>query len=175
MLVAAIVPTTTAPAAESVVSIAPRPAASVPTYTIEQFLGTTTLTGASWSPDSRRILVSSDQTGVFNAFAIPVDGGAPRTLLPSSGRMCMSMRFSADGRRLLVTSGDTQFAAFYDGDGRVVLAKRKLSGGGAWETKTTPLTDEELVARCVGYSDLVHAYAREAADRAAVERAEEDA
>ena len=34
---------------------------------------------------------------------------------------------------------------------------------------------EELVARCGGYADLVHAYAREAAERAAVERAEEDA
>lgn len=34
---------------------------------------------------------------------------------------------------------------------------------------------EALVARCRGYSDLVHAYAREAAERAAVERGEEDA
>ena len=34
---------------------------------------------------------------------------------------------------------------------------------------------EELVQRCGGYADLVHAYAREAAERAAVERAEEDA
>src|SRR5690606_196266 len=32
---------------------------------------------------------------------------------------------------------------------------------------------EELVGRCRGYSDLVHAYAREAAERAAVERGEE--
>ena len=34
-------------------------------------------------------------------------------------------------------------------------------------------THEELVDRCTGYADLVQAYAREAADRAAVERAEE--
>jgi hypothetical protein len=39
----------------------------------------------------------------------------------------------------LVTHGDTQFAAFYDGEGRVVLAKRKLNEA-AWETKTTSLT-----------------------------------
>lgn len=32
---------------------------------------------------------------------------------------------------------------------------------------------EELVARCTGYADLVNAYAREAAERAAVERSEE--
>ena len=34
---------------------------------------------------------------------------------------------------------------------------------------------EELVGRCQGYADLVHAYAREAAERAAVERHEEEA
>ncbi|WP_228386499.1 ABC transporter ATP-binding protein [Ornithinicoccus halotolerans] len=33
---------------------------------------------------------------------------------------------------------------------------------------------EELLARCQGYADLVHAYAREAAERAAVNAAEED-
>ncbi|MFK5635352.1 ABC transporter ATP-binding protein [Ornithinimicrobium sp. LYQ103] len=33
----------------------------------------------------------------------------------------------------------------------------------------------ELLERCHGYADLVHAYAREAADRAAVERSEESA
>ena len=39
----------------------------------------------------------------------------------------------------LVTHGDTQFAAFYDGEGRVVLAKRKADAA-EWETKTTLLT-----------------------------------
>lgn len=34
-------------------------------------------------------------------------------------------------------------------------------------------THDELVGRCRGYGDLVHAYAREAAERAAVERGEE--
>lgn len=36
----------------------------------------------------------------------------------------------------LVTHGDTQFIAFYDGDGNVVLGKRKL-GATNWELKTT--------------------------------------
>lgn len=38
----------------------------------------------------------------------------------------------------LVTHGQTQFAAYYDGDGRVVLGKRQL-GQDAWELKTTDL------------------------------------
>lgn len=36
-------------------------------------------------------------------------------------------------------------------------------------------THDELVQRCEGYANLVHAYAREAAERAAVAREEEGA
>src|SRR5690606_10912147 len=53
-------------------------------YTIEEFLGTTTVLGASFSPDGSKILVSSDETGVFNAFAVPVDGGEPVQLTHSA-------------------------------------------------------------------------------------------
>ncbi|MFL6203011.1 MAG: prolyl oligopeptidase family serine peptidase [Thermoanaerobaculia bacterium] len=64
-------------------------------YTIDQLLSTTSYAGAvnaaqpmggyadSFSPDGRKILVSSNKTGVFNAFAIPVDGGAPVQLTDS--------------------------------------------------------------------------------------------
>lgn len=52
-------------------------------YTIDQLLATTTYEGDSFSPDGRKILVSSNQTGVINAFAIPVDGGAPVQLTDS--------------------------------------------------------------------------------------------
>jgi dipeptidyl aminopeptidase/acylaminoacyl peptidase len=73
----------------------------VPRYTIEQFLGTTTLVGASWSPDREHILVSSDQTGVYNAFAIPVDGGEPRQLTRSTTESIFIERyFPADERFL---------------------------------------------------------------------------
>ncbi|HWM94795.1 MAG TPA: S9 family peptidase [Thermoanaerobaculia bacterium] len=52
-------------------------------YTIDQLLATTVFQGDSISPDGRKILVSSNQTGVFNAFAVPVDGGAPVQLTDS--------------------------------------------------------------------------------------------
>ena len=65
---------------ESPESPAPR---QVRQYTIDQLLATTAYTGDSFSPDGRKILVSSNQTGVFNAFAIPVDGGAPVRLTDS--------------------------------------------------------------------------------------------
>src|SRR5215218_359050 len=64
-------------------------------YTIDQLLSTTSYSGApnaaqpmggyadTFSPDGSKILVSSNQTGVFNAYAIPVDGGPPVQLTDS--------------------------------------------------------------------------------------------
>ncbi len=63
----------------------PAPAAAgVPQYTIQQFLATTAMSGASFSPDGRKLLVTSNQSGVFNAYAIPVDGGSPVQLTRST-------------------------------------------------------------------------------------------
>ncbi len=53
-------------------------------YPIEDFLGTTNYFGASFSPDKSKILVSSDQTGIYNAYAVPVDGSDPVALTNST-------------------------------------------------------------------------------------------
>jgi dipeptidyl aminopeptidase/acylaminoacyl peptidase len=55
----------------------PAPGRTPKTYTIEQFMNTTSVTGASFSPDETRILFSSNPTGVFNVYTVPVAGGAP--------------------------------------------------------------------------------------------------
>ncbi len=52
-------------------------------YTIEDFLDTTAMSGASFSPDERKILVSADASGIFNAYAVATDGGQ-RTRLTNS-------------------------------------------------------------------------------------------
>ena len=44
-------------------------------YTIEQFLNTTAIGGASFSADESRILFSSNKTGIWNAYTVPVGGG----------------------------------------------------------------------------------------------------
>ncbi|MEM9218314.1 MAG: alpha/beta fold hydrolase [Cyanobacteria bacterium P01_F01_bin.150] len=54
-------------------------------YSIDEFLGTTNYRGASFSPDNRKVLVSSDASGIYNAYAIHVandsaDGPAKPTL-----------------------------------------------------------------------------------------------
>lgn len=56
----------------------------VPQYTIEEFLGTTRLVGAWFSPDEQTILLSSDESGVFNAYSVPVTGERPTRLTDST-------------------------------------------------------------------------------------------
>lgn len=64
---------------------APNPEASSPqpaAYTAAQFFETTEHwlvggSGLAFSPNGRLVLMSSDQSGVFNAYAVPVYGGAP--------------------------------------------------------------------------------------------------
>jgi len=44
-------------------------------YTIEQFLATTGISGASFSFDGGRLLFSSNATGIYNVQSIPTAGG----------------------------------------------------------------------------------------------------
>lgn len=44
-------------------------------YSIEQFMNTVAIQGASFSPDESRILFSSNKTGIWNAYTIPATGG----------------------------------------------------------------------------------------------------
>lgn len=58
--------------------------ASVATYSIEDFLDTTSFRGASFSSDRQRILVSSNETGVFNVYALATDGSGSEALTHST-------------------------------------------------------------------------------------------
>ena len=87
------------------VPAAPAPAApAVPQYTIEQFLGTVNFNGASFSPDATKILVGSNQTGIFNAYAVPVTGGAPVALTHSTTDNVRPLSFFPHDERFLYIS-----------------------------------------------------------------------
>jgi dipeptidyl aminopeptidase/acylaminoacyl peptidase len=82
-----------------------RPSAGqVPRYTIQQFLTTTTYVGGSFSPDGSKILVGSDQTGTFNTFAIPVDGGKPVQLTRSTVSAIIPLGYFPRDERFLYSS-----------------------------------------------------------------------
>ncbi len=73
-------------------------------YTIEQFLASTTYSGASFSPDDRKILLSSNQTGVINAFALPLDGGKPVQLTDSKVSAVRTLGYFPKDERFLYAS-----------------------------------------------------------------------
>ncbi|MCP3141686.1 S9 family peptidase [Pyxidicoccus xibeiensis] len=70
-------------------------------YTIEQFMATTRLQGASFSPDEKRLLFSSNTTGIFNVFSIPVGGGKPTQLTRSTTDSTYAVSYFPRDERIL--------------------------------------------------------------------------
>jgi len=52
-------------------------------YTIEQFYQNTNIWGGSFAPDESKLLVTSNETGIYNVIALPVDGSKPLQLTNS--------------------------------------------------------------------------------------------
>ncbi|WP_020653227.1 S9 family peptidase [Massilia niastensis] len=72
-------------------------------YTIEQFMATTSMSGASFSKDEKQILFSSNESGIFNAYTMPVGGGAPRALTASTTDSTYALGYFYDDDRILFT------------------------------------------------------------------------
>ena len=72
-------------------------------YTIEQFMATTSINGASFSPDEKQILFTSNESGIFNAYAIPVAGGTPVALTKSTVDSTFAVGFFRTDNRILFT------------------------------------------------------------------------
>lgn len=70
-------------------------------YGIDEFMQTTRMSGISFSLDEREILVTSNQTGVFNAFSIPLAGGLPYQLTFSTDEAIRAVSFFPNDRRIL--------------------------------------------------------------------------
>jgi len=129
---------------------------SVPEYSIEDFLGTTAYQGASFSPDGNAILVSSDRTGVLNAWAVPVSGGDPLPLTRSDGESILAQSyFPADDRFLYQSDqGGNEMTHLYvrerDGEMRDLTPGENLKAtfrGWAQDDRTLFLATNERDAR----------------------------
>jgi len=92
------------PAAPVAAGAAPPPPETVHRYTVDQFLATTVYTGSSFSPDGRKILVSSSRSGVINVFAVPVDGGEPVQLTDSKVNAANAEGYYPADERFLYSS-----------------------------------------------------------------------
>ena len=92
----------------------PAPAASsmeIPEYSAKAFFETTSYglpgsAGHAFSADGKALLMSSDATGVFNVYSLPLDGGTPQMLTQSSDNAVFAVSwFPADDRILYTYDG----------------------------------------------------------------------
>jgi len=77
---------------------------AVPEYSIQDFLGSVTYLRASFSPDNSKILVSSDASGIYNLYAIPVSGGEPEPLTQSTTESFFSEGYFPADERILYSA-----------------------------------------------------------------------
>ncbi|WP_313472599.1 S9 family peptidase [Brevundimonas sp.] len=122
-LVLALAAGTAAIAAPVAEASAARPAA----YSAAQFYETVDHrlaggSGLAFSPDGRFVLMTSDQSGVFNAYAVPVDGGEPVALTTSTTNAIQALSWFPEDERILVISDR-------GGDERTRLYVRERDGG----------------------------------------------
>ena len=73
-------------------------------YTIEQFMNTTSISGSSFSHDEKTILFSSNESGIYNAYTIPTEGGEPTQITDSEENSIFSISFFPNDNRILFRS-----------------------------------------------------------------------
>jgi dipeptidyl aminopeptidase/acylaminoacyl peptidase len=85
----------------------------IPKYSAQVFFETTSYgltdsAGYAFSADGNAVLMSSDASGVFNVYSLPVDGNAPEQLTKSSDNAVFAVSWFPKDHRILYT---------YDGGG----------------------------------------------------------
>ena len=101
------------------------------TYSAEEFYKTTSVFGSSINADASAVLVSNDQTGIFNAYKMPLDGSAPVQLTQSTLESVFAVSWFPGDDRIL-------YSADKGGDELNHLYVRELSGA---EKDLTPGAD----------------------------------
>lgn len=86
-----------------------QPARGVAQYDAATFFQTTSYSLArsssgAFSPDGTELLISSDRSGVFNAYALPVSGGEPVALTTSTTSAVYALSWFPADRRILYTA-----------------------------------------------------------------------
>lgn len=92
-------------------------------YTIEQFTNTLAVSGGSFSHDESKLLITTDRTGIRNAWSIPVAGGDMRQLTFSEDNSVFALSYFPEDDRFLCLAdreGNELYHIFlYDTDGTV--------------------------------------------------------
>ena len=108
------------------------PANTPKRYTIEQFMATTNYTGVSFSADEKRVLFSSNETGIYNVYSMAATGGKQEALTKSTTDTTISVSYFPTDDRILFTrdkSGDENnhlFVHELDGSDKDLTPGEKL-------------------------------------------------
>ncbi len=101
-------------------------------YSVADFYQNTDYFGASFSPAGDRVLVSSNRSGVYNAYAIPIVGGEPEPLTNSKDNAIFAISYFPADDRILYSSdkGGNELSHLYvrapDGKTRDLTPGAKL-------------------------------------------------
>lgn len=97
--------------------------ATVEKYSIEQFYGNTNIFGGSFSADEASLLVTSNQSDIYNVYALPVKGGEAVPLTRSSLESNFAVSYFPQDNRFLFSAdkGGDENSHLYvsDGEGTV--------------------------------------------------------
>ncbi len=75
-------------------------------YSVEDFYTNSEFFGASWSPDRRKLLVSSNMSGIWNVYAVPTDSGPPQPLTQSTTNSNFALAYFPTGERFIYSSDE---------------------------------------------------------------------
>ncbi len=73
-------------------------------YSIGQFYENLEIYGGRFSPDESKLLVTSNQSGIFNAYTLPVDGSDMQQLTQSTEESVFGISFFPEDERILYSS-----------------------------------------------------------------------
>lgn len=94
---------------------------SFETYTTEDFYKTTSVFGSSINHDATAVLMTSDQSGIFNAYRVPVDGSQQHQLTTSTKESVFAIGWFPKDDRIL-------FQSDQGGDENYHIYVRELDG-----------------------------------------------
>ena len=125
-------------------------------YSVADFYANKSFGGASFSPDGRKILVASNLSGIWNAYAVPVTGGEPEPLTKSTTNAIFAVSYFPTDERIIYSSdqGGNELSHLYvrapDGTVTDITPGAKLNAGFlAWagDDKSFFITSNERDAR----------------------------
>jgi dipeptidyl aminopeptidase/acylaminoacyl peptidase len=85
------------------------------TYTMAQFMDVVQIAGGKFSPDETKVLLSSKETGIFNAYEIDIASGESKQLTNSTDNAVYAADYFPNGDRVLYSadSGGNEITHLY--------------------------------------------------------------